>query len=219
MAEVLNFHKKSYIFQYHISAFSKYLLTHETKYCRLFCYFLLVDLKSVVKLLSNVFLSQQKPYKNSRIPISYSEIWCETKMSRRWNYRSLFCEQRIYFVMFISSELISEVFFRPKENYLKGLYEYLNQSEIIVLKMKLQSSKSELTLAEMSDSSSGLNHAAANPTTYFHSLSSTNPMNGLATDLSDLAIGDRPPPRKIRRRNALTVQDPHYPHVVPPPNR
>ena len=157
--------------------------------------------------------------KNSRIPISKSEIWCETKMSRCWNYRSLFCEQRIYFVMFISSELISEVFFRPKENYLKGLYEYLNQSEIIVLKMKLQSSKSELTLAEMSDSSSGLNHAAANPTTYFHSLSSTNPMNGLATDLSDLAIGDRPPPRKIRRRNALTVQDPHYPHVVPPPNR
>ena len=33
-----------------------------------------------------------------------------------------------------------------------------------------------------------------------------------------MAIGDRPPPRKIRRRNALTVQDPHYPHVVPPPN-
>ena len=77
--------------------------------------------------------------KNSRIPISKSEIWCETKMSRRWNYRSLFCEQRIYFVMFISSELISEVFFRPKENYLKGLYGYLNQSEIVVLKMKLQS--------------------------------------------------------------------------------
>ena len=44
-------------------------------------------------------------------------------------------------------------------------------------------------------------------------------MNGLASDLSDLAIGDhRPPPRKIRRRNALTVQDPHYPLIGPPPN-
>merc|ERR1719262_1106523 len=43
-------------------------------------------------------------------------------------------------------------------------------------------------------------------------------LNGLASDLSDLAIGDRPPPRKIRRRNALTVQDPHFPHIVPPPN-
>lgn len=71
---------------------------------------------------------------------------------------------------------------------------------------------------EMSDLSSGLNNVS-NPTTYFHSLSSNSQMNGLATDLSDLAIGDRPPPRKIRRRNALTVQDPHFPpHIVPPPN-
>ena len=55
---------------------------------------------------------------------------------------------------------------------------------------------------------------------YFQSypLSSANQLNGLASDLSDLAIGDRPPPRKIRRRNALTVQDPHYPVMVQPPN-
>lgn len=53
----------------------------------------------------------------------------------------------------------------------------------------------------------------------FQSISlSSNQLNGLASDLSEMAIGDRPPPRKIRRRNALTVQDPHYPHVVPPPN-
>ena len=73
-------------------------------------------------------------------------------------------------------------------------------------------------ISEMSEQTTtgGLNHVS--PTTYFHSLSS-NQMNGLATDLSDLAIGDRPPPRKIRRRNALTVQDPHFPHIVPPPNR
>lgn len=43
-------------------------------------------------------------------------------------------------------------------------------------------------------------------------------MNGLASDLSEMAIGDRPPPRKIRRRNALTPKDPHYPYIVPPPN-
>ena len=48
--------------------------------------------------------------------------------------------------------------------------------------------------------------------------SNSNPMNGLASDLSEMAIGDLPPPRKIRRRNALTVQDPHYPLIVPPPN-
>ena len=58
--------------------------------------------------------------------------------------------------------------------------------------------------------------------TYFQTFSlsnnSSNQLNGLASDLSDLAIGDRPPPRKIRRRNALTVQDPHYPLMVPPPN-
>jgi len=56
---------------------------------------------------------------------------------------------------------------------------------------------------------------------YFRSISlssTANQLNGLASDLSDLAIGDRPPPRKIRRRNALTVQDPHYPLIVPPPN-
>ena len=56
---------------------------------------------------------------------------------------------------------------------------------------------------------------------YFQSISlssTANQLNGLASDLSDLAIGDRPPPRKIRRRNALTVQDPHYPLIVPPPN-
>ena len=58
------------------------------------------------------------------------------------------------------------------------------------------------------------------PTNYFQSisLSGSNQLNGLASDLSEMAIGDRPPPRKIRRRNALTVQDPHYPLVVPPPN-
>jgi len=57
---------------------------------------------------------------------------------------------------------------------------------------------------------------------YFQSISplssTANQLNGLASDLSDLAIGDRPPPRKIRRRNALTVQDPHFPLIVPPPN-
>merc|ERR1712156_697505 len=56
---------------------------------------------------------------------------------------------------------------------------------------------------------------------YFQSISlssTANQLNGLSSDLSDLAIGDRPPPRKIRRRNALTVQDPHYPLIVPPPN-
>lgn len=72
-------------------------------------------------------------------------------------------------------------------------------------------------MSEHTTNSGGLVNHVVSPTTYFHSLSS-NQMNGLATDLSDLAIGDRPPPRKIRRRNALTVQDPHFPHIVPPPN-
>lgn len=36
-------------------------------------------------------------------------------------------------------------------------------------------------------------------------------LTGLATDLSQLALTDQPPPRKVRRRNALTVQDLHYP--------
>ena len=124
----------------------------------------------------------------------------------------LFCNvyiQRIDFRSLFSAERkLSQRFVRISES----VWNHCAKNEIAV-------TLSELTFAEMSDSSSGLNHAAANPTTYFHSLSSTNPMNGLATDLSDLAIGDRPPPRKIRRRNALTVQDPHYPHVVPPPNR
>ena len=75
-----------------------------------------------------------------------------------------------------------------------------------------------LEMSEHTTNSGGLVNHVGSPTTYFHSLSS-NQMNGLATDLSDLAIGDRPPPRKIRRRNALTVQDPHFPHIVPPPNR
>lgn len=48
--------------------------------------------------------------------------------------------------------------------------------------------------------------------------SGPNQLNGLASDLSEMVIGDRPPPRKIRRRNALTVQDPHFPYIVPPPN-
>jgi hypothetical protein len=43
-------------------------------------------------------------------------------------------------------------------------------------------------------------------------------LNCLATDLSEMALADRPPPRKIRRRNALTVQDAHYPITLPPPN-
>ena len=72
-----------------------------------------------------------------------------------------------------------------------------------------------LEMSEHTTNSGGLVNHVVSPTTYFHSLSS-NQMNGLATDLSDLAIGDRPPPRKIRRRNALTVQDLHFPYIVPP---
>ena len=69
-------------------------------------------------------------------------------------------------------------------------------------------------------SETATNGITANMPNYFQSisLSSSNPLNGLATDLSEMAIGDRPPPRKIRRRNALTPTDPHYPLVVPPPN-
>lgn len=58
---------------------------------------------------------------------------------------------------------------------------------------------------------------AASSNMYF-APSSASTMNGLASDLSEMAIGDRPPPRKIRRRNALTPKDPHYPYLVPPPN-
>lgn len=76
-------------------------------------------------------------------------------------------------------------------------------------------------LATEMSASSQPSHNCNTTSSYFQSISlssTANQLNGLASDLSDLAIGDRPPPRKIRRRNALTVQDPHYPLIVPPPN-
>eukprot|EP00093_Oithona_nana_P009641 09641.XXX_464381_465129_1 [CDS] Oithona nana genome sequencing. len=79
---------------------------------------------------------------------------------------------------------------------------------------------SPMSAAGMASSTTTTNGITAQMSTpIFQSISlSSNQLNGLASDLSEMAIGDRPPPRKIRRRNALTVQDPHYPHVVPPPN-
>merc|ERR1711997_126237 len=125
-------------------------------------------------------------------------------------------------------------YYKQNENCLKKLHEVRGvhcPSYAITFQMVTEGSSgarnnfsSNLQRQKLATEMSASSQPSLNCNTtssYFQSISlssTANQLNGLASDLSDLAIGDRPPPRKIRRRNALTVQDPHYPLIVPPPN-